>query len=147
MRPSGPLKRRSRSSWGSQERGTHIPPGPTTFSDADLIKTNDKLLELHTVFANALDESGRLAQLAEHISTLQRSFQRLRISLEQTNRPFENYDGFQRTLLSCDLFIQCFMSEKKGQSWSCGADHVARLETEIMMQVSLLSTSTIVLLA
>lgn len=113
--------------------------------DADLINANQKLLELHAVFSEAADN--RLAQLAEHINTLQKAFHQLRISLQQTNRPFEGYDGFQRTLLSCDLFIRYFRPIGPHKTWSYGEDHVSRLEAEIMMEISLLSTSTIVLLA
>jgi hypothetical protein len=140
MALSGQRKRRNT---GPQDTNTP----QTTFTDTDLLNANQKLLELHAEFADAIDASGRLAQLAEHVSTLQKTFQRLRISLQQTSKPFEGYDGFQRTLLSCDLFIRYFKPKKKGQTWSCDGGHVARLEAEIMMQVSLLSTSTIVLLA
>jgi hypothetical protein len=141
------LQRSKRRSAGPLESSILRTSEKTAFSDADLINANQKLTELHTVFVGAADTTGRLATLAERISTLQSSFQRLRISLQQANRPFEGYDGFQRTLLSCDLFIRYFRPAREGQSWSCDGDHVASLEAEIMMQVSLLSTSTIVLLA
>jgi hypothetical protein len=145
--PSTSHQRSKRRSAGPLENSILRTPEKTAFSDADLINANQKLTELHTIFAGAIDPSSRLATLAERISTLQSTFQRLRISLQQTNRPFEGYDGFQRTLLSCDLFIRYFRPDREGQTWSCEGDHVARLEAEIMMQVSLLSTSTIVLLA
>jgi hypothetical protein len=140
-------QRSKRRSAGPLESSILRIPEKTAFSDADLINANQKLTELHSIFAGAVDTTGRLATLAERISTLQSSFQRLRISLQQANRPFEGYDGFQRTLLGCDLFIRYFRPAREGQSWSCDSDHVSRLEAEIMMQVSLLSTSTIVLLA
>jgi hypothetical protein len=146
MALSTPKKRRSTGAGGGPQ-ATGTSTRQTSFTDTDLIKANQKLFELHAIFADADDAYGRLVQLAGHVSTLQKTFQRLRISLQQTSKPFEGYDGFQRTLLSCDLFIRYFKPQKKGQTWSCDSGQVARLEAEIMMQISLLSTSTICLLA
>jgi hypothetical protein len=116
----------------------------TGSSDVDLSNANQKLEELYTAFAGAPE---RLAGLANHIKTLHRTSERLRISFQQTSRPFEGYDGFESTLRDCELFIQCSKPQENGKGWLYMEDDFTKLQGRIMMQISVMSTSTIVLLA
>ena len=110
----------------------------------DLHHAGQKLGDLHAVFA---DPGAHLEDIASSMRTLCKMFERLRISLQQTNKPFEGYDGFDRTLRNCELFVQSFRPAKPGKPWTCTTEDVSKLEAQIMMQIALLSTTNIVLLA
>lgn len=134
------------------QRGMHGSAKPTRnaaltktdFSDVDLSKTNQKLIELYKTFAAAPE---RIADLAHYIESLLKTFERLRISLQQTNRQFEGYDGFERTIRDCEVFIQRSKPQENGRGWLYMEDDFTKLQAQITMQISLMSTSTIVLLA
>ena len=117
------------------------------FADVELATADQKLIELKTIFTDAAKTYDWLDDIAECISTLQQCFRKLRISLQQTNKPFEGYDSFDRTLRACDLFIQSFGPRHDGQGWLYVEDDVTRLGRQLTMQITLISTSTIVLLA
>lgn len=125
--------------------------GQAEISDADLVKANTKLSGLYKAFADAaVDADSRLGILALRIDILQRNFQRLRISLQHTNKPFEGHVGFQKTLSACEIFIQCFKpSSNPGprQPWLCSDSEIRTRDVEIMAEISLITTSIIVLLA
>jgi hypothetical protein len=135
-----------RRSAGPQQHVMMLRQTHTTFSD---VEANEKLSEIFKEFANAaagLDL--RLGILAHRTDTLQRIFLRLRISLQQAKRPFVGYDGFQKTLLACSFFIQCFKPPSNhGHMWSCPDSEIQALDAEIAAEISLLTTSIIVLLA
>lgn len=110
----------------------------------NLNHASQKLADLRAAFSSA---SGQLDDLASSMKTLCKTFDGLRLSLQQTNKPFEGYDGFEKTLRNCDMFVQSFQPAKAGKPWTCSADSVSKLEAQIMMQIALLSTTNIVLLA
>ncbi len=116
------------------------------FSD---VEANEQLAEIHKDFADAAaGPDPRLGILAQRIDTLRHIFLRLRISLQQTKRPFIGYDGFQKTLLACSLFIQCFNPPSNhGRKWFCSDSEIEARDAEIVTEISLLTTSIIVLLA
>ncbi|KAF4631103.1 hypothetical protein G7Y89_g7028 [Cudoniella acicularis] len=123
-----------------------------SFSQVDLsnvLTADERLKEYYMIFVNAAiaDNSVRLRNLAERVNTLRKCLYRLTISLQQTNRPFEGYDEFEQALRECDLFIRCFQPKKAGFKWDFNDNYGENLEAQIMMQISLISTSTIVLLA
>jgi hypothetical protein len=135
-----------RSAGPQQQHNLMLRHTHTTFSD---VEANEKLSEIHKAFADAAaGPDSRLEILAYWIDTLQRIFHRLRISLQQTKRPFVGYDGFQKSLSACSLFIQCFKPPSNhSHKWYCSDDEIESRSVEIQTEISLLTTSIIVLLA
>ncbi|CRG87872.1 putative ribonuclease C609,01 [Talaromyces islandicus] len=115
-----------------------------TLAVVNLDHASQTLVNLCAAFSSA---SGQLDDLASSMKTLCKTFDRLRLSLQQTNKPFEGYDGFEKTLRNCDIFVRSFQPVKAGKPWTCSTDSVSQLEAQIMMQIALLSTTHIVLLA
>lgn len=127
-------------------RHTHTNNLTTTIFD---VEANEKLSKIYKEFADtAAGPEPRLGILALRIDSLQRIFHQLRISLQQTKRPFLGYDGFQKTLLACSFFIQCFKPPPNhGDLWLCSDSQIEEQDAEIVTEISLLTTSIIVLLA
>jgi hypothetical protein len=125
--------------------------GQAAISDADLLNVNTKLSELYKVFAAATAEADhRLGILAQRIDILQRNFQRLCISLQHTNKSFEGLYGFQKSLSACETFIQCFKPASNHgptQPWLCSDSEIRERDAELIAEISLITTSIIVLLA